>query len=96
MQESLHGLCKEIDQQARVKGAQLLIEPTNGGQGALHIEAVRLRDIEGGTKAQFKHQERVFQEKSTQSRHGSFLFAHAQQKGFGISVLGMSRASCFG
>jgi len=71
----------------------LLIEPANRGQGALHIEAVRLLHSEGGTKAQFEHQQRVFQQDGAQGRHGGFLLADTHEKGFGESTLGMSRAT---
>ena len=59
----------------------------------LHIEAVRLLHIEGGTKAQFEDQQGMLQQEGAQGWHGGFLFTDTHQKGFGESTLGMSRSA---
>jgi len=51
-----------------------LTQPASGGHGALKIEAIRLTDIENGTKAEFEYEQRMLKQIAAQARTAGQIF----------------------
>jgi hypothetical protein len=58
--------CKQVLEQVAIQSAEFLAEPVAGGYGLLHIKAVKLGGIKDEVKAEFDHEQRMFNQKSTQ------------------------------
>jgi small neutral amino acid transporter SnatA (MarC family) len=57
------------------------------GNGALDVKAIRLSDIKHGAKAQFQHQERMFDKEGANLGDVLVVFAHFDEQSFDIGAL---------
>ena len=89
--QGLHALCKQVRQQALIQGFEHGVQMTHAGDGVCHVEAVGLRQVDVGAKAQFKHQERMIEQVGTPARSREVVLADPDQRRFEIGARWMGR-----
>jgi hypothetical protein len=88
--EGMHRLSEQLGQQVGIEPLEDVIQMARARHGLGHIEAIRLVQVEVGTKAQFQHEQRVIQQVGPPAWGGTQMFADPDQQGFEVGTLGMT------